>query len=117
MKKIAVISVITLAVAVSGFLVWRNFFSCGNHSCNYNLKMSLVCEHACAAKNADSKKIVSQANAKTGDYTKCPVSGVIFLVKEDNSKVSYGSKAAFTCCETCAQIFNNSPEEYAANIN
>src|SRR3989442_13338841 len=97
MKKSIIIIALAVIAAVSGFTVWK-YSSVRNSSCtktceiksgSYNLKMSLCCERACAAKNVDVSKVVAQLKAKVGNYTKCPVSGVVFLVTEQSSKVSY----------------------------
>ena len=76
----------------------------------------MVCELSCAAENVDELKLVAQSKAKAGDYTKCPISGVVFLVNDHGSQISHNGKSAFTCCETCAEIFSKSPEEYASNL-
>ena len=130
MKKTTIIIATTLVVAVGSFLVWRNYNqnisdccktscdkSCEKKSGSYNTKMSLVCEYSCAAKNVDESIVVSQSKSKVGDYTKCPVSGVVFLITDKSNKINVRDKTAFTCCTTCTEIFNKSPVDYKANIN
>jgi len=114
MKKTVLIISATLLVTFVAFFVWKS--TC-NSSCDYNNKMSVVCEFSCASNDVEPSKIIAQSKAKIGDYTKCPISGVVFNVTEESSKISYEGKSAFTCCATCAQIFNQSPAEYVSNIN
>lgn len=116
MKKLLILISSSLLIVVAGFFIWKynhNFDS----QCGYNSKMSMVCEFSCAAKEVDKSKIVAQSKAQIGDCTKCPISGVVFLVSQESKQITYNGKTAFTCCETCAQIFNEFPEKYAANIN
>jgi len=123
MKRNILITATVLVVAVSGFLAWRNYHtgccstSCNSTSDNYNTKMSMVCELSCAAKDVDESKLVAQSIAKAGDFTKCPISGVAFLVNDQSSKINHNGKSVFTCCETCAEIFTKSPDEYSSNIH
>lgn len=112
-KTIFIISSVFL-IAFTGYFIRKS--TC-HDSCDYNNKMSMVCEFSCAAKDVDDSKVVAQSKAKIGDYTKCPISGVVFNVTEQSSKISYAGKTAFTCCSTCAEIFNKSPQEYASNMN
>lgn len=126
MKKLlfAVISILVVAGAVGGYL-WKNS-CCGNctnkekcdkTSGNYNLRMSLCCERECAAKNYDENKIVVNSTAQNGELVKCPVSGVVFKLSDHSGLVSYNNKNYHTCCGSCAKIFSNNPEHYAANLN
>jgi hypothetical protein len=121
MKKIVAV-VAVLVVAGAGYFWWRsNSSSCCADGCSashsYSMKMSMICEHSCAAEGVDKSKAVAQHLAKIGDYTQCPVSGVVFRVTDKSSKIEKGEKTAYTCCETCAGMFNESPDDYLANIN
>jgi hypothetical protein len=121
MKKIILVAVVLVA-AGSGYYVWRSqSSSCCDEGCSkshsYSMKMSMICEHSCAAEGVDKSKAVAQAAAKVGDYTQCPVSGVVFKVTDESVKIAYHDKTAYTCCGTCAGMFNESPDEYAANLN
>ena len=110
---------------MGGFFAFQNYqtgccfsgMGCSSTSGKYNTKMSMVCELSCAAKDVDKSKLVSQSEAKAGDITNCPISGVAFLVNDQSGKVSHNGKSAFTCCETCAEIFSKSPDEYASNMH
>ncbi len=116
MKKTLIIVSSTVLVMISGFFVYQHYHNCGSQ-CGYDSKMSMVCEFSCAAKDADESKVVAQSKAHIGDYTKCPVSGVVIHVTNESPQIHYEGKSAYTCCETCAQIFNESPAKFAANIN
>ena len=114
MKRTIIIISSTLLVAFAGFIVWKSTCS---KLCDYNNKMSVVCEYSCAAKDVDPSKVVAQSLAKIGNYTKCPISGVVFSITDESSKVNYKGKTAFICCATCSQLFDQSPAEYVSNIN
>jgi hypothetical protein len=121
LKKIVLIAVV-IAVALTGYFIWKSYSgSCCADSCaithSYSMKMSMICEQSCAAEGIDKSKAVAQSMAKAGDYTQCPVSGVVFKINEGNTKLEYGEKMAYTCCETCAGIFNEKPADYSENIN
>ena len=74
--------------------------------------MAGVCQKACAVQNYDPNDVVDQATAKIGDLTQCPVSGVVFKVTENSSVVRYEDQELFTCCATCAGIFEKDPERF-----
>ena len=116
MKKIFLISSSTVAVLVVGFFAWQHHHNCDSAS-GYSNKMSMACELSCSAKDVDPSKLVAQSKAHVGDYTKCPISGVVFQITNESTQITYENKTAYTCCETCSQIFKDSPKEYAANIN
>ena len=123
MKKILII-LGAVAVTAGGYFAWNSYSASysaadcsADHCSGYNSKMSMMCEHSCGAKNVDKTKVVAQSHAAVGDFTQCPVSGVVFLVTNESVKIANGDKTAFTCCGTCAQIFNESPGDYLVNIN
>ena len=74
--------------------------------------MAGVCQKACAVQSYDPKDVVDQSTAKAGDLTRCPVSGVVFKVTENSAVVSHEDKELFTCCSTCAGIFDKDPERF-----
>ena len=122
MRNIIIIAAVLLIITGSYF-TWQKYYTaevcskgCEEKTGEYNLKMSLVCEHSCAAKNINETQIVSQKIAKVGDYTRCPVSRVTFLVTNGSVRVKKDKKSAFTCCGTCANLFDESPDEYVKNI-
>lgn len=81
-------------------------------STNLASVMAGVCQKACAVQNYDPKDVVNQSTVQVGDLTRCPVSGVVFKVTENSSVVSYEDQEFFTCCTTCAGIFEKDPERF-----
>jgi YHS domain-containing protein len=78
-----------------------------------DLLMSVMCERACAAKvEYRDDQVVSQPGARPGDLTRCPVSGVVFLVQQENSRHSQRGRTWFTCCETCTAKLRKNPERF-----
>lgn len=60
-------------------------------------ELALVCT-ACATKLAyEEKDVVPAGKAKVGDLSRCPMSGVVFEVKQDSPKTDRG----YTCCGAC----------------
>lgn len=75
--------------------------------------MSMVCERSCAAKvDVDESCLVAQPGAKAGDLARCPVSGVVFLVHEDQSGLTIDGKTYVTCCETCVAKLRKDPGRF-----
>ena len=35
----------------------------------------------------------------------------------DSPQIHFENKSAYTCCETCAELFKEDPKKYIANIN
>lgn len=123
-RSLILLSVLVLVIAAGGF-AWKKY-SCGGcckkDECKqttgkYSTKMSWCCEKQCAAKNYDKSKIVPNSQAKTGDLTQCPVSGVIFTISESSAAIAYGGKSYHTCCGSCAHMFSSDPATYASNLN
>lgn len=75
--------------------------------------MTAMCQKACGAKDYDPAAVVSILDAKIGDLTTCPVSGVVFRVVEASSNVKFKEDAIYTCCATCASLYNLDPDKYA----
>jgi hypothetical protein len=75
--------------------------------------MSVMCERACATKlQYRDHQVVSQPGAKPGDLTRCPVSGVVFVVQQDNPSYAVGGHEWLTCCETCVAKLRKNPERF-----
>lgn len=74
--------------------------------------MAGVCQKACAVQNYDPKHVVDQSTVQAGDLTRCPVSGVVFQVTENSSVVTNEDQEFYTCCATCAGIFEKDPERF-----
>lgn len=53
-----------------------------------------------------------QPGVRLGERTYCPVSGVVFTVKESSAHREVDGRAIYFCCEVCAQYFS----EHAAQV-
>jgi len=123
-KPIFIAILVVLVVTVASYGVWNGFIAdktcCSGKSCaqegSYSSKMSFVCEMSCAARDVDPSKVIANSEAKPGDFTQCPVSGVVFSVTESASKISYKGKDYHTCCGTCAGMFAESESDFTANL-
>jgi hypothetical protein len=74
---------------------------------------SEVCKHTCAIKEAHSDRdVVPSAQAKIGDLTRCPVSGVVFRVSADSPQVEYVGRNLRVCCDGCAEKFREQPARF-----
>lgn len=79
---------------------------------NYASAMSGACEKACGLQKYDPTALVAQAAAKEGDITRCIVSGVAIKVTEYTHKINYQGQEFYTCCATCAGVFEKEPERF-----
>ena len=52
-----------------------------------------------------------------GDLAKCPVSGVVFDVREDHPTIAHVDKEYFVCCDGCAAMFTATPAKYTSNLS
>jgi hypothetical protein len=57
---------------------------------------------------------VLQPGAKTGDYTRCPVSGAVFMVDDKRQRREVGGRAVFFCCAACARYFDEHADAVTA---
>ena len=55
-----------------------------------------------------------QPGAKVEEQTYCPVSGVVFQVKEGSAHRAVGGKQVYFCCEKCAMYFDDHAAQVAA---
>lgn len=61
------------------------------------------CRFSCATKvEHDPKDLTPQPGVKTGQLTRCPVSGVVFAADVDRPHVEVAANDYVTCCESCA---------------
>lgn len=75
-----------------------------------------MCEGACSAPvDADAVTLVAQPGVAAGDYTRCPVSGVVFAVQPDQAHVAYEGAEYYTCCDGCARMLSRDPARYIAS--
>ena len=69
-----------------------------------------MCQKACGIKHYGENEVVMPALAKVGDITKCPVSGAVFQVKESSPMITFNGEEYYTCCSTCASLYDKQPE-------
>ena len=75
---------------------------------------SEVCKHTCAIKEPHGDRdVVPTAQAKVGDLTRCPVSGVVFRVSAESPQVEYSGKTLRVCCDGCAEKFREQPARFS----
>ena len=67
--------------------------------------MAAICEMSCAAsaESYSAADVVAQPGAKVGDLTRCPVSGVVFLITESHPTYQKNGQTWFTCCGGCME--------------
>jgi len=83
---------------------------------NFEASRSEVCEGACSAPvDAGAVTLVAQPGVAPGDYTRCPVSGVVFSVQPDQAHFAYRGAEYFTCCDGCARMLAREPGRYIAS--
>lgn len=83
-----------------------------------DLEAPAGCELSCATKlTYEERDVVAQPGAKIGDFTRCPVSGVVFVVSGEKPRRQVDGKDVFVCCESCAQRFQLEPAYFMARAN
>ena len=77
--------------------------------------MAMVCERSCAAKAPyRDEMVMAQPNTRVGDLTRCPVSGVVFTVTEDNPDIVYHGAHYRLCCGGCEKKFRANPARFVS---
>ena len=77
---------------------------------------SEVCKHTCAIKETHAdREVVPSAQAKVGDLTRCPVSGVVFRVSAESPQVEYSGRSVRVCCDGCAEKFREQPARFGGS--
>jgi YHS domain-containing protein len=76
------------------------------------------CLHGCGTSLPYREdQLVSQPGARAGDFTRCPVSKVVFVVDGNKTPArSHEGKPVFFCCEPCADRFSQTPAKYASRL-
>ena len=73
------------------------------------------CEGGCGLRVASSAAdVVRQPGARLGQRIYCPVSGVVFEVKESTPRRDVNGQLLYFCCEACAQYFDGHRERILA---
>ena len=79
----------------------------------FDPKMSGVCQFACAAPQAyDERDLAPQPGATNGRLTRCPVSGVVFVVDEQRPRVLISPGEYVLCCDGCTKKFKKDPGRF-----
>jgi hypothetical protein len=77
---------------------------------------SEVCKQTCATKDPHADRdVIPSAQAKIGDLTRCPVSGVVFRVSAESPQVEYSGKKLRVCCDGCAEKFREQPTRFSGS--
>ena len=74
--------------------------------------MSAGCQGACAVSSFAEADVSHQPGAKAGEITQCPVSGVVFTVRENNPGYEHEGTDFYTCCGACAGILAGNPARF-----
>ena len=77
-------------------------------SCN----RSEVCQLSCGVGDYNSSDVVGMADAKIGDLTTCPVTGVVFRVTDNSPQTTYNGENYYFCCSSCKSIFSSQPDNF-----
>src|SRR5262247_191329 len=79
----------------------------------FDSAMSGVCRFACATQAPFAAgDVVAQPGAVAEHLTRCPVSGVVFVVDEARPHVRLGAEEYVTCCDGCARKLMRDPRRY-----
>lgn len=82
-------------------------------ACGPDPTMAGVCTMSCATHAPfDEADVVPQPGAIVGRLTRCPVSGVVFTVREDATSVSYAGRVWYLCCDGCEKKFRKDPARF-----
>ena len=77
---------------------------------------SEVCKHTRATSEAHGERdVVPSTQAKNGDLTRCPVSGVVFRVSAQSPQVEYSGQSLRVCCDGCAEKFREHPARFSGS--
>jgi len=85
------------------------------HAKTSSTELTSFCQKHCAAQSFDEKDVVPAAQAKIGDLTRCPVSGVVFRVTGETPRVEYAGQSRWVCCPGCAEHFRDNPARFSGS--
>lgn len=81
-----------------------------SHGSSLDPVLSQMCRFSCAApEDFASKDVIAQPGAADGKPTRCPVSGVVFVVDEDRPRLQHAGGEYVFCCDLCAKKFAEKP--------
>jgi len=82
---------------------------------NYDAAMSGVCRFSCATREPYREAdLAAQPGAKSGDLTRCPVSGEVFRVDDKHPRVVLAGRDYVFCCDDCVTRFRADPAHYVS---
>lgn len=84
-------------------------------SCNIdgaNCNRSEVCRLSCGVGDYNTSDVVGMTEAKIGDLTTCPVTGVVFRVSDNSPQIKYQGENYYFCCSSCKSIFTSEPDKF-----
>ncbi len=85
----------------------------GRATGSFDARMSGVCRFSCAAPQAyDEKDVALQPGVADGLLTRCPVSGVVFVVDDQRPRVALATGEYVLCCDGCAGRFRKHPGRF-----
>jgi hypothetical protein len=62
------------------------------------------------------EQVAHQPGAKKGDFARCPVSRVVFVVDGASPARGHDGKDVYFCCQPCADRFSQAPEKYKGRL-
>jgi YHS domain-containing protein len=77
-------------------------------SCN----RSEACQLSCGVGDYDTSDVIGMTDAKIGDLTTCPVTGVVFRVTDNSPQITHNSENYYFCCSSCKSIFTSNPDNF-----
>jgi hypothetical protein len=87
----------------------------GRATGSFDPKMSGVCQFSCAASQPfDEEDLAVQPGVPSGGLTRCPVSGVVFVVDAQRPRVPLVTGDYALCCDGCAKKFWKDPGRFVS---
>jgi hypothetical protein len=131
MKNVAVIGAFVVLLAIGGYGVsaglWCRARSSGPPAKtavartagrgaatgSFDPMMSGPCRFSCAVQQPFAEKdVASQPGATSGRLTRCPVSGVVFVVDDRRPRVTLATGVYVVCCDRCAAKLEKDPGRF-----
>ena len=78
-------------------------------------ELARFCQKHCAAQSFNEKDVVPGPQAKVGDLTRCPVSGVVFRITGETPRVEHAGRGRWVCCPGCADHFHDNPARFSGS--
>ena len=99
--------------AARGSAATTQVASSGAAKRSFDPVMSGMCRFSCATQaHYDERDVIAQPGAQEGRLTRCPVSGVVFIVAADRPHVSVANHAYVLCCDQCQSKFTRDPGRF-----